>query len=92
MIYAVVLSKSVERSLKKLPPHIVLKLLTWVKAVGLRGLDEVRRVPGYHDEPLKGKLEGVRSIRLNRSYRAYYRVARETVEFVLIERVDKHEY
>ena len=33
------------------------------------GLEEVRKVPGYHDEPLKGDQAGERSIRLSRSYR-----------------------
>ena len=43
----------------------------WVDAVERVGLEEARKVPGFHDEPLKGKLEGCRSIRLNDAYRAY---------------------
>ena len=57
------------------------------------GLEEVRKVPGFHDEPLKGDRKGQRSIRLNRAYRAIY-VANKggTVEFVSVEEVNKHDY
>ena len=37
-------------------------------------------------------MKGFRSIRLSRGYRAYYRVLKESIEFVFVERVDKHEY
>jgi proteic killer suppression protein len=50
------------------------------------------RIPGYHDEPLKGSLSDMRSIRLGKGWRAYYRVVREQIEFVSVERVDHHEY
>ena len=61
-------------------------------AVEHDGLDEVRKVPGYHDEPLKGDRAGQRSIRLSRSYRAIYEVKNDAVEFVSVEEVSKHEY
>ena len=67
--------------------------MTWVEAVELRGLEEIRKIPGYHDEPLHGLRKGQRSIRLNRSYRAIYVVkSSRTVEFVNVEEVNKHEY
>jgi len=44
--------------------------MIWVAAVELDGVEEVRKAPGYHDEPLKGSRAGQRSIRLSRSYRA----------------------
>lgn len=49
--------------------------------------------PGYHDEPLKGKRVGQRSIRLNRAYRAIYEID-ETgqVHFIEVLEVNKHEY
>jgi len=47
----------------------------------------------YHDERLKGKRQGQRSIRLSRAYRAIYVVKSEgPAEFVSIEEVSKHEY
>ena len=80
------------KELRKVPDYIADKLMTWIAAVEKFGLEEVRRIPGYHDEPLNGKREGLRSIRLSRAYRAYYKIVDGEVEFVSVEGVDKHEY
>jgi proteic killer suppression protein len=73
--------------------QIAKKLRLWVAAVEAFGLDEVRRSPGYHDEPLKGPRKGQRSIRLNQAYRAIYVVKRDgTLEFASVEEVNKHRY
>ncbi len=57
------------------------------------GLEEVRKIPGYHDEPLRGDRQGQRSIRLSRAYRAIYVVKADGgIEFVSVEEVSKHEY
>jgi proteic killer suppression protein len=49
--------------------------------------------PGWHDEPLKGKWAGHRSVRLNIAYRAIYRISNEgSLELVLVETVNKHRY
>lgn len=54
-----------------------------------RGLYEVRKIPGYHDEPLKGKRTGQRSIRLNRAYRAIYIIYRnDVIHFVEVKEVN----
>lgn len=51
------------------------------------------RIPGFHDEPLQGRRDGQRSIRLNRAYRIIYQInADEEVEFVEILGVNKHDY
>ncbi len=92
MIRAVVLSKQAKKQIDRLPEHIATKLLAWVSQVEKMGLEEVRKTPGYHDEPLKGQLQGLRSIRLSRGYRAYYRIVRDKIEFVYVEGVDRHEY
>ena len=39
--------------------------MAWIEDVGHRGLSEVRKLPGYHDEPLHGVRKGQRSIRLS---------------------------
>lgn len=57
-----------------------------------QGLEEVRKVPGYHDEPLKGDREGQRSIRLNKAWRAIYTIHGTQIKFVFIEEVSKHDY
>lgn len=62
MIRDIELSKQAKKDLARIPRHIVEKLFAWVDAVEDQGLDEVRKRPGYHDEPLKGKRRGQRSI------------------------------
>ena len=93
MINRVIIASQAQKALRRIPRHIVDKLFVWVNSVKLRGLEEVRKLPGFHDEGLKGQREGQRSIRLNRAYRAIYVVgADETAEFVSVEEVHKHDY
>jgi toxin HigB-1 len=92
MITQVELSKDVQKELKKLPSHIVTKLQAWTDMVEKIGLEEARKIPGFHDEPLKGSRQGQRSIRLSRSYRAIYVIKKDSVEFVFVEEVHKHDY
>jgi len=91
MINIVDLSNA-KKDIKKVPLHVQTKLFGWVDDVEERGVEEVRKVPGYHDEPLRGKRQGQRSIRLSRSYRAIYVIKKAKVEFVSVEEVNKHEY
>jgi proteic killer suppression protein len=69
-ITKVIISGSTKKDLKKVPIFIAGKLLTWVDAIEIEGIEEVRKCGGYHDEPLFGKRRGQHSIRLNKSYRA----------------------
>ena len=92
MIFRVEISRLAEKQLRKLPRHIVDNLLIWVAAVEHDGLEEVRKVPGYHDESLKGDRTGQRSIRLSRAYRAIYEIKQDTAKFVSVEELSKHEY
>jgi proteic killer suppression protein len=93
MITRVMLSRRAQRDVRRLPGHIADKLATWVQAVTARGLEEVRKVPGYHDEPLRGERAGQRSIRLSLHYRAIYELQKDgRVEFVSVEEVNKHAY
>lgn len=88
-----VLFDDVEKQLKKVPYYVVDKLLAWARSVELKGLREIRKIPGYHDEPLKGKWAGQRSIRLTKGYRAIYSEEHDgTVNLVRLEEVNKHEY
>lgn len=76
MINVVVLSRKAEKDLAIVPTHVALKLQDWVEDVEERGIEAVRKIPGYHDEPLKGVLKGQRSIRLSKGYRACERRGR----------------
>lgn len=92
-IYDIKVSAKVGKQLKRLPLHIVLKLQMWIDEVGEHGILAVRKIPGYHDEPLKGRRMGQRSIRLNKSYRATYTVDENNqIEFIEVIEVNKHEY
>jgi hypothetical protein len=48
-IFEVRLTK-IEKSLKKIPMHIVLKLHGWVDYVADNGLRAAMKIKGYHDE------------------------------------------
>ena len=73
--------------------YIIDKLLAWVGRVEKVGVDEVRKIKGYHDEQLRGVRIGQRSIRLCRAYRAIYQVkVSGKIEFISVEEVNRHEY
>lgn len=92
-VRAVRLSRSAQKDLGLALPQVRSKLKAWIASVRRDGLDEVRKIPGFHDEPLKGNRKGQRSIRLSRSYRAIYRVLNDgTLRFARVEEVSKHGY
>ena len=76
----------------KVPRYIATKLQIWVDDIEENGLEEVRKIPGYHDEPLQGERRGERSVRLSISYRAIYTEQFDEIEFIRIEEVNKHGY
>lgn len=88
------LSKLAVKQIQKAPLIIKETILKWVDSVERFGLRETRRLgaKGLHDEPLSGKLEGVRSIRLSRSWRFYYVEVQSEITLVTITRVDRHKY
>ena len=93
MVTVVVLSPAARKDLRKCPQHFVQKLMAWVGSVETAGLESTRTRPGWHDEPLRGKWQGHRSIRLSKAYRAIYTISEDgTVEFALVETVSKHKY
>lgn len=92
-IFEVKLSKKVEKKLRSIPAYIIFKLQSWIDGVKNDGLSEMRKRSGFHDEPLKGKRQGQRSIRLNKAYRAIYEIdMSEVIYFIEIVEVNKHEY
>jgi proteic killer suppression protein len=92
MITSVRVTEKVEDDLAKIPRHIVVNFRNWVRSVNLEGLERVRLIKGYHDEPLKGKRKGQRSIRLSRQYRAIYSIEGDEIKIVIVEEVHKHDY
>jgi toxin HigB-1 len=51
-IYNVEISKDALKDLRKVPKPIFDKLQSWVEAIEIEGLREVRKLSGFHDEPL----------------------------------------
>jgi proteic killer suppression protein len=93
--YIVNVSTDAEKDLKKIPKNLVVKLALWIKQVNNEGITQVRKMKGYHDEPLKGDRKGQRSIRLNKAYRAIYTEydeGRIDLNYIEIDEVNKHEY
>jgi proteic killer suppression protein len=96
---SVIFNKKALKALKKLPTHIVRNLQLWIFQVESLGISDVRKIPGYHDEPLTGNRKGQRSTRLSRSYRAIYieneeclKDKTEVTNIIEVIEVNKHEY
>lgn len=83
----------VRKQLRKVPHFIVDAIQTWAEKVEIFGMAEVRKIKGYHDEPLKGSRKGQRSVRLSRQWRAIYEES-DHGEFrmVVVEEVTPHAY
>ncbi|MDZ4804489.1 MAG: hypothetical protein SGI90_06485 [Candidatus Eisenbacteria bacterium] len=93
MIFQATIAEQARRQLRRVPGHIVDKLMAWIESVEEEGLEATRRVPSFHDEPLKGKRRGQRSIRLSRQWRAIYEIRTDGIaQFVSIEEVTPHVY
>ncbi len=88
-----ILTEAAKKDLRKVPAYVGMKLQLWASAVSIYGLDEVRKISGYHDEPLKGDRKGQRSIRLSQSYRAFYVIRDDgTARLAAVIEVNNHKY
>ena len=85
--------RAVDKQLRRISEVIAHKFMIWVALVEESGIREVRRHKGFHDEPLRGRRWGQRSVRLNRSYRAIY-VEHDAgaIELIEVVEVNNHEY
>ncbi|MDF1760228.1 MAG: type II toxin-antitoxin system mRNA interferase toxin, RelE/StbE family [Coxiellaceae bacterium] len=91
----VIISNSAKKDIKRIPTNIAVKLALWVETVEEIGLREVRKLKGYHDEPLKGKRKGQRSVRMNKAYRVIYTEHDQGIielNFIEVLEVNKHDY
>ncbi len=84
-------TRQFEKDLDAVPENIRVKTVVWIYFVENLGLREVRKRPGYHDEPLHGERNGQRSVRLNRAWRLIYREVEGHIQILLLE-VMKHDY
>jgi len=90
----VVIAKIAQKQIVKIPQELIEVIQKWILTVETIGIENTRKQggKGLHDEPLKGELKGLRSIRLNRAWRLYYKEIDGIPKIISIERVDKHEY
>jgi proteic killer suppression protein len=92
-IFEVIVTKNAQKDLRSVPYHVAFKLQLWIDSVKNEGLREIRKRPGFHDEPLKGKRQGQRSIRLSKGYRAIYEIdINGSIHFIEIIEVNNHAY
>lgn len=92
LIDQVIISKNALKNLSSIPDYVQIKFASWIESIRENGIEITRKVPGYHDEPLKGERAGQRSIRLNRSYRAIYIIKEGVIHFIEVIEVNKHDY
>lgn len=81
------LAKSIRRF--RIPENILVSFRLWVSKVETDGIEEVRKVPGYHDEPLAGDRAGQRSFRLSRGWRGFYLTFEVHLEVI---EINHHDY
>lgn len=87
------MSVKAKKQLKKVPSYINTKFEYWCDLLNFMGLLQARKYKGFHDEPLKGKRKGQRSVRLSKAYRAIYvELDKNNYEIIEVLEVNKHEY
>lgn len=83
----------VEKQLRRVPQEIIVRLQRWARTIEEFGLEEARKIKGYHDEPLKGLRKGQRSVRLGIKWRAIYTESKDgEIVLVIVEEVTPHDY
>jgi len=84
--------RAAEKDLVRTPKALVVKFQKWVDDIEKFGLEEVRKVRGWHDHTLKGDRAGQRAIYLNKKWRAVYKIEGAEVKTVKVIEVHSHEY
>ncbi len=84
--------RAVEKNLLRTPKALVIKFQKWVDDIEKYGLEEVRKVRGWHDHALKGNRAGQRAIYLDKQWRAVYVIEGDEVKIVKVIEVHPHAY
>lgn len=84
-------TKAAAKALAKAPGEVKRSYAAWLQVVRVHGPQGLRDIKGFHDEALSGKLEGVRSSRLNRKWRVLYTVEADVVTIEVCD-VNAHDY
>ena len=93
MSVVIKISRRAHKHLRKSPRYVQEKFRAWLVAVQQAGLEITQKYPGWHDEALKGKRKGQRSIRLNKQWRVIYIIEMNgEMQLIEISEVTPHEY
>jgi proteic killer suppression protein len=84
--------RAVEKDLARTSKAIIIKFQKWVDDIEKYGLEEVRKVRGWHDHTLKGDRVGQRAIYLNKLWRAVYVIDGAEIKIVRVIEVHPHAY
>lgn len=85
VVWQVLETKDVTKSLKKIPVEIQRKYKAWVEIVKNGGSENLKQYSGFKDKQLKGKLHECRSSRLNIQYRVIYSESRDVKEIIVLK-------
>lgn len=91
VMYKVLETKDVRKSLRKVPVEIQRKYKACVSAVQNGGSENLKNFPGFKDKALKGKLRECRASRLNIQYRVIYSEDKIIKEIIVVS-VTPHKY
>ena len=83
--------RKLDKIIAKLPLQVVKKYELWKDIVFRHGPDRLREFSGFHDEELKGELEGQGSSRLNIQFRVIYSIEKEAIMVYVID-ITPHKY
>ncbi len=89
----VIFTKFARKQISKCPQQVKEKIADWLFSIEHDGLEETRKRSGFHDEPLHGKRQNQRSIRLNRQWRLIYQEDKDAGHvFIIVLEVNPHDY
>lgn len=76
----------------KIPKEVLKNFEKWKAGIKQQGLLEIRKIPGYHDEPYE-KFPGSRSIRLKDGWRVFYKIENQDgKEIINVFKISLHDY
>ena len=85
-----VIKKRAKKDFDKAPIEIKNAFIDWIAFMKKSKDDYEMRFKRFKDEALKGKLNGLRSVRLNKQWRVIFEETSQTI--ITIERITPHEY
>jgi plasmid maintenance system killer protein len=83
--------KSLVRKINKIPKHVLKHYELWKRIVEMDGIHGLRKIKGFHDEALKGKMFGYRSSRLSKQWRVIYKLEKGSIEVYIMD-INPHKY